>query len=123
MRETMKLSQLDRRLGRIRRIYFGVYTAAGLIMLCAAGAMGQPVQPEKEQAVQEPKLRMIETNGIRISVRLTHQDLADMAGLTKETTSHILSRFKKDQLIAGHGKQLLILNLPRLQEMAPHAIP
>jgi CRP/FNR family transcriptional regulator len=64
-----------------------------------------------------------ESNGIRISVRLTHQDLADMAGLTKETTSRILSRFKKDQLIAGHGKQLLILHLPRLQEMAPHAIP
>ena len=64
-----------------------------------------------------------EDNGLRISVRLTHQDLADMAGLTKETTSRILSRFKKDQLIAGHGKQLLILHLPRLQEMAPHAIP
>ena len=64
-----------------------------------------------------------EAQGIRISVRLTHQDLADMAGLTKETTSRILSRFKKDQLIAGHGKQLFIRNLPRLQEMAPHAIP
>ena len=64
-----------------------------------------------------------EGNGIRISVRLTHQDLADMAGLTKETTSRILSRFKKEQLMAGHGKQLLILNLPRLQEMAPHAFP
>ena len=38
-----------------------------------------------------------EDNGLRISVRLTHQDLADMAGLTKETTSRILSRFKKDQ--------------------------
>jgi CRP/FNR family transcriptional regulator len=64
-----------------------------------------------------------EDNGIRISVRLTHQDLADMAGLTKETTSRILSRFKKDQLIAGHGKQLFILNLPHLGEMAPHALP
>jgi CRP/FNR family transcriptional regulator len=64
-----------------------------------------------------------ESNGIRISVRLTHQDLADMAGLTKETTSRILSRFKKDQLIAGHGKQLQILHLPRLQEMGPHAVP
>jgi CRP/FNR family cyclic AMP-dependent transcriptional regulator len=63
-----------------------------------------------------------ESNGIRLSVRLTHQDLADMAGLTKETTSRILSRFKKDQLITGHGKHLLILHLPRLQEMAPHAI-
>ncbi len=64
-----------------------------------------------------------EDTGLRISVRLTHQDLADMAGLTKETTSRILSRFKKDQLIAGHGKQLLILELPRLKEMAPHAFP
>lgn len=64
-----------------------------------------------------------EDQGLRISVRLTHQDFADMAGLTKETTSRILSRFKKDQLIAGHGKQLLILNLPCLQEMAPHALP
>ncbi len=63
-----------------------------------------------------------EDHGLRISVRLTHQDLADMAGLTKETTSRILSRFKKDQLIAGHGKQLLILNLSHLQEMAPHAL-
>ncbi len=64
-----------------------------------------------------------EDNGIRISVRLTHQDLADMAGLTKETTSRILSRFKKDQLIAGHGKQLFILNLPHLKKMVPHALP
>uniref|UniRef100_UPI00314025A2 Crp/Fnr family transcriptional regulator n=1 Tax=uncultured Nitrospira sp. TaxID=157176 RepID=UPI00314025A2 len=36
-----------------------------------------------------------EATGIRMGVRLTHQDLADMAGLTKETTSRILSRFKK----------------------------
>jgi CRP/FNR family transcriptional regulator len=61
-----------------------------------------------------------EANGIRIGVRLTHQDLADMAGLTKETTSRILSRFKKDRVISGSGKQLLIQDLPRLQHMAPH---
>ena len=62
-----------------------------------------------------------EANGIRIGVRLTHQDLADMAGLTKETTSRILSRFKKDQLISGTGKKLVIHDLTRLQRMAPHA--
>ena len=62
-----------------------------------------------------------EANGFRIGVRLTHQDLADMAGLTKETTSRILSRFKKDQLISGTGKKLLIQDLSRLQRMAPHA--
>ncbi len=61
-----------------------------------------------------------EANGIRIGVRLTHQDLADMAGLTKETTSRILSRFKKDQLLSGTGKKLVIQDLPRLQHMAPH---
>ena len=61
-----------------------------------------------------------EANGIRIGVRLTHQDLADMAGLTKETTSRILSRFKKDLVIAGSGKHLFIQDLPRLQLLAPH---
>jgi len=64
-----------------------------------------------------------ESNGIRIDVKLTHQDLADMAGLTKETTSRILSRFKKDHLISGTGKKLVIQDLPRLQHMAPHAFP
>jgi CRP/FNR family transcriptional regulator len=61
-----------------------------------------------------------EANGIRIGVRLTHQDLADMAGLTKETTSRILSRFKKDLVIAGSGKHLIIQDLPRLQLLARH---
>lgn len=62
-----------------------------------------------------------EVNGIRIGIRLTHKDLADMAGLTKETTSRILSRFKKDHLISGTGKKLVIQGLTRLQHMAPHA--
>ncbi|KPK25228.1 MAG: hypothetical protein AMK69_14825 [Nitrospira bacterium SG8_3] len=61
-----------------------------------------------------------EVNGIRIGVRLTHQDLADMAGLTKETTSRILSRFKKEHFISGTGNKLVIQDLPRLQHMAPH---
>ncbi|MDR4482812.1 MAG: Crp/Fnr family transcriptional regulator [Nitrospirales bacterium] len=62
-----------------------------------------------------------EATGIRIGVRLTHQDLADMAGLTKETTSRILSRFKKNHVIRGTGKKLIIQDLTRLQHMAPHA--
>ncbi len=62
-----------------------------------------------------------EGTGIRIGVRLTHQDLADMAGLTKETTSRILSQLKKDHMISGTGKKLVIQDLPRLQHMAPHA--
>ncbi len=61
-----------------------------------------------------------ETTGIKISVHLTHQDLADMAGLTKETTSRILSRLKKDQLLSGSGRQMMVLDLPRLQQMAPY---
>lgn len=60
-----------------------------------------------------------ESAGTRVSVRLTHQDLADMAGLTKETTSRILSRLKKEGIIAGSAKQLLIPDLQRLQKMAP----
>lgn len=63
-----------------------------------------------------------EDTAIRVTVRLTHQDLADMAGLTKETTSRILSRFKKDGIIAGSAKQLMIPDLQRLQKLAPRAV-
>ncbi|MCA9475367.1 MAG: winged helix-turn-helix domain-containing protein, partial [Nitrospira sp.] len=62
-----------------------------------------------------------EAEGVRLSVKLTHQDLADMAGLTKETTSRILSRLKKDHIVTSSRKQLVIQDLARLQKMAPRA--
>ena len=59
-----------------------------------------------------------ETDGIRLNVQLTRQDFADMAGLTVETASRILSRFKKTNLIKGTARRLMICDLPGLKALA-----
>ena len=59
-----------------------------------------------------------ESEGLRLNVRLTRQDLADMAGLTLETTSRIMSRFKKANIIIGTARRLIIHDLARLKTLA-----
>ena len=58
-----------------------------------------------------------EPDGLRLQVHLTRQDFADMAGLTLETTSRIMSRFKKSGLIKGTARRLVISNLSGLQAL------
>jgi len=55
---------------------------------------------------------------VRLTVRLTRQDLADMVGMTTETATRIMGRFKREKLVSGTAKSLVIRNLPRLQQLA-----
>ena len=65
-----------------------------------------------------------EGSGHRLTVRLTRQDLANMVGITTETAIRIMGRFKKARLVTGTAKQLTILDLPRLQQLAsPSFLP
>jgi CRP/FNR family transcriptional regulator len=59
-----------------------------------------------------------EGNQVRLTVRLTRQDLADMVGITVETDTRIMSRFKRDKLVSGTAKSLVIRNLAKLQQLA-----
>lgn len=62
-----------------------------------------------------------EGNQVRLTVRLTRQDLADMVGMTVETATRIMGRFKRDKLVSGTAKSLVIRNLARLQQIAAPA--
>lgn len=62
-----------------------------------------------------------EGNHVRLTVRLTRQDLADMVGMTVETATRIMGRFKRDKLVSGTAKSLVIRNLARLQQLATPA--
>ena len=55
---------------------------------------------------------------VRLTVRLTRQDLADMIGMTVETATRIMGRFKREKLVSGTARSLVIRNLPRLQHLA-----
>lgn len=57
-------------------------------------------------------------NGIRLTIRLTRQDMANMVGITTETAIRIMGRFKRDKLVSGTANRLLICNLPGLKAIA-----
>jgi CRP/FNR family transcriptional regulator, cyclic AMP receptor protein len=59
-----------------------------------------------------------DSNGIRLSVRLTRQDMANMVGVTTETAIRIMARFKKDGLVSGTAARLVVRDLPRLKHLA-----
>ncbi|NKB82402.1 MAG: helix-turn-helix domain-containing protein [Nitrospirales bacterium] len=64
-----------------------------------------------------------DTDGLRLTVPLTRQDLADMAGLTVETTIRIMSRFKQAQMIWGTAKRLVVRDLSKLKALATLSDP
>lgn len=64
------------------------------------------------------RIGLREGNHVRLTVRLTRQDLADMAGMTVETATRIMGRFKRDKLVSGTAKSLVIRNLAKLQQLA-----
>ena len=57
-------------------------------------------------------------NGIRLTVRLTRQDMANMVGITTETTIRIMSRFIRERLVSGTAKRLIVRDLLRLKTLA-----
>jgi CRP/FNR family cyclic AMP-dependent transcriptional regulator len=59
-----------------------------------------------------------ETQGYRLGVRLTRQDMANMVGVTTETAIRIMARFKKLRLVAGTAARLVVRDLPRLKQVA-----
>jgi len=64
------------------------------------------------------KAGLPDPDGIRVNARLTRRDLADMAGLTVETATRIMGRFKADRLVIGKAKKLVVCNLDALKALA-----
>ncbi len=59
-----------------------------------------------------------ESQGIRLPLRLTREDMANMVGTTTETVIRIMSRFKQDDLVTGTANRLVIRDLDRLKAIA-----
>jgi CRP/FNR family transcriptional regulator, cyclic AMP receptor protein len=58
------------------------------------------------------------TEGIRLKLVLTHEELAQLIGTTRETVTRTLSQFKKQRVLELTGATLVIRNMAALQEMA-----
>src|SRR5262249_18320579 len=53
----------------------------------------------------------------QIRLTLTHEEIAEMIGTTRETVSRLFSDFKKKQLLQVKGSTVLIRNKPGLEKM------
>ena len=56
--------------------------------------------------------------GIKLPMRMTRQDMANMVGTTTETAIRIMSRFKRDRLVSGTATRLIIRDLAGLKSLA-----
>ena len=53
----------------------------------------------------------------RVKMTLTHEEIGEMIGTTRETVSRLFSDFKKKQLLQTKGSTLIIRNKPALEKM------
>lgn len=60
------------------------------------------------------------TNGIRLTLLLTHEEVAQMIGTTRETVTRIFSTFRRRNLIEMKGANLFILDKKKLEAVAGH---
>ncbi len=51
-----------------------------------------------------------ERRGVRIDLRLTQSDLAQLVGSTRETTSTVFNEFRRDNLVDSEGKTIWVLD-------------
>ena len=55
---------------------------------------------------------------IRFTMALTHEELANLVGSSRETVTRMLGRFKRDKLIQIRGSSILILSPERLEQLS-----
>jgi CRP/FNR family transcriptional regulator len=56
------------------------------------------------------------SDGIMITVKLTHQEIADMTGLTRETVTRVIDKLQKDKEISVLDNKFIRLNNEFLQK-------
>ncbi len=55
---------------------------------------------------------------LRFTMALTHEELANMAGTSRETVTRLLNSFERDRLIVRHGASIVLLDPNRLDSLA-----
>jgi CRP/FNR family transcriptional regulator len=57
------------------------------------------------------------TEPAHLKLTLTHEEIAEMIGTTRETVSRLFSDFKKKRLLQLKGSTLIIRNKPALEKI------
>lgn len=58
-----------------------------------------------------------DARGTLVAVKITHQEMANLIGSTRETVSLTLSQFKRQQLITTDGRKIILTSLEGLKAL------
>jgi CRP/FNR family transcriptional regulator, cyclic AMP receptor protein len=59
-----------------------------------------------------------QNNGrLHITLTLTHKEIGEMIGASRETVTRLFTHFKREQMIEVHGSTLIIANKPKLEKL------
>jgi CRP/FNR family cyclic AMP-dependent transcriptional regulator len=56
----------------------------------------------------------------RLTLRLTHEEIAQMIGTSREKVTRLFANLKKQQIVQTEGPTLVIRNTQALREIAHH---
>jgi CRP/FNR family transcriptional regulator len=56
----------------------------------------------------------------RLKLRLTHEEIAQMIGTSRETVTRLFAEMKKRQIVQSKGSTLVIRNATALRDLANH---
>ena len=57
-----------------------------------------------------------------LKLRLTHEEIANMIGTSRETVTRLLADLKKHQIVQSKGSTLMIRNMAALRKIANHIL-
>jgi CRP/FNR family transcriptional regulator len=55
-----------------------------------------------------------------VKLRLTHEEIAQMIGTSRETVTRLFAEMRKRQIVQSKGSTLVIRNTSALRELANH---
>lgn len=102
--------QLGRHLSRDCQIAYDLVRSIGLC---------QPISGRLAGFLLKWSSRAVGRDGpVRVKLGLTHEELAELIGTSRETVTRTLSEFRKQHLIQLNGSTLLLWNRPALESLA-----
>ncbi len=64
------------------------------------------------------KFGVKDARGVIINLQITHRELASLIGTSRETVSFVLPDMRRDGLILTGEKRVILVDIPRLQQLA-----
>jgi CRP/FNR family transcriptional regulator len=80
----------------------------------------ETVQPSEVKSIRRDEfLAFLKKHGnASLHAALTHEELANLVGCSRETMTRMLGRFKREKLIQIHGVSILILSPEKLERIS-----